>query len=417
MLLLLPPSDSTAALLQKRGQELSQLAGGLRGFLKQTKGEVPIDWNTKVYFFAFEAEMSGAEAVLYFIGNSVEWVSIYQNFRKLFPNHSSQDSFSSYGSEFRKLRSDLIEIEALTELLGKRISEDLNAEYVLSNDNEESNGIIDHLLWLDEIQGVTALDIGDTDISALLNKNASLFLDYRIKSEKEIKNKLGHLSNEQSKEIKKVLTHYRHTRLQYSFLQPTQRPSYLLQVTTPTNSNKMTEIYRDTKNETASEVIRETVNPFLRRLGEITEGRSFKDIIGDFIDGGISNLFGGNSINLIPSETDGVCTPLLVAFSSGRKFLRGRLGGPRNHRVMLPDFPDALKAINKHLAMCGPGGNISGLATQVVLLICDEWSARYFEEEYYELFSIYHAKGVEFIFMIEGSAEGGAGLSEIKIGF
>lgn len=413
-------------LLRERAQELHRISWTLINLLNGESRK----WDSLTECRALSAEAHCWEIALYFLGYSTEWLSSFTGYRSLLyvlqntetigeePSAREIEHLNHFESEFREIRSRLL-VEAdligiIISALQEGIIEHQNGTTVSKSTNEQ----LDQLLWLDEAEGIAAVIDAARAVSSIPYGEKFWFL--RTQLQNQIEKELKRVSVQARPAILGCLAHYRHNRHQYSFNETNQHRSYLLEISSPSNTNTMTQIHRDTRNEEAGQIIREILNPFLRRLQEITEGRSLKDLFDDYgsIEGVLTE---GNSINVIPSSGGGVCCPLLVALSSrgyrARRspFARDNYRGAE--RVRLLGFSETFKEIIKHLAMCSPGKKTPGIATQVVTLICDYWDQAEFDAEYYELLSIYHAQGIEFVFLLEGSAAGHSGLSEIKVNF
>ena len=156
---------------------------------------------------------------------------------------------------------------------------------------------------------------------------------------------------------------------------------------------------------TANAIISNQLNPLIERLHGIIADRGYPGLI-DIIERPDSSTsqWLGSGINVIPSDRNAQCCPLLVAFSSGST--RGRMR-----------YAKTLAAIRTHLIDCAPPTPRSGHATQVVVMFCDSWDTALFDDEFFDDFARFHARGVEFVFVLAGSARAPSLLSEVHVSF
>jgi hypothetical protein len=400
--------NKTTSLLLRRAKLLSPVAKDLVRQLKRGS----LDLEKPFFCRGLNAEITPLEAVVYFLTCFAEWEAIFTRYKKLFP-HVLETSWrlSSYEESFNDLflvirgNWDLIKLISAYYnqiLITDSDSQPKEHETHLSNGSYSANDpetIIEELLLLDDILNVTSQLGEGGSFRGVIHEHVNGLFQPTERTRARIREIIDSLTSDNRQIIISCLQRYRHTLLQYSFLASNHLMSYLLNITPENNSNNMIQIYRDSENSKGLE----TLNKILARLQEMTSGRSYKDILHGLEDGLAETLAGGEPVNIIPGNNKGVCASVLVAFSSGK----GKAES---------SFSSTLFSINEHLSKCSPGNNQSGVATRVVAIICDHWDSSELNK-FFGAFAAAHARGVKFVFLLQGSDRGNPQLSEIKVNF
>jgi hypothetical protein len=123
----------------------------------------------------------------------------------------------------------------------------------------------------------------------------------------------------------------------------------------------------------------------LARIATAVSDFSYDDFVedvsaGNFL-GGKESPIGSDSINLIPSKTQGTCRTILVAVSKGDKKATG--------------FTSTMRQVRAHLIDCWD-------TTRVVVVLCDEWSPKKLDEHLRDL-RAHHRRGIHFVFLLAGT--------------
>jgi hypothetical protein len=96
-----------------------------------------------------------------------------------------------------------------------------------------------------------------------------------------------------------------------------------------------------------------------------------------------SSIFGLSGCNVIPSDVQGSCARLLIAFSKGSSKNR-KLG-----------FPMIMQEVKAHLTKCHG-------TTQAVVFYCTAWDSDKFAAEHVVELKAHYARGVRFVFILVG---------------
>lgn len=215
--------------------------------------------------------------------------------------------------------------------------------------------------------------------------------------EEQVRGALERSSVDVQEAVQWHLGHYRHALLRLSWLEATEEwqgsdGSRLLR-SEPMELNWLTglnelELDPDTRG---------MLQGILRRVASTVFELGYDAFVEDLRSGevraGRDSVIGGE-INLIPGKGKGVCHRILMAVASGKS------------RKALPGLPRVLREIAAHLVTCSPtldGQPPNREATRIVVLLCDTWDSKQFQDEHRTLFLAHRSKGVRFIFLQVGS--------------
>jgi hypothetical protein len=197
----------------------------------------------------------------------------------------------------------------------------------------------------------------------------------------------GNLATAARRELTVNLRHYTHANLAVSWLSNGHssdakvEPSALLTIlrtetNMPPNYDSFATQFQDPKLQTTAAHVLDRVLTAINEIG-------YDDFVGDVTSrdfmGGPDSPLGSSEINLIPSQSNGPCRPLLVAISKGDKKNVG--------------FPAVMRQLREHLIRCP--------VTQAVIVLCDHWHPAMLHEHLGDL-RAHHDRGVRFLFLMVG---------------